>query len=152
GVPTERKRAATIGSKSLDLVTASRKKGPVTYSAAFGDLATAIGDDPKPILDAARDEFVKAVKGKLAEERAMSFDGLFGRELKVEVPRSVVAGGALVRARIFVGGARLYELSAVMPSKQAILSAKELDAFFASFKVTGKPPASKDASNSREVQ
>jgi len=80
---------------------------------------------------------VKALKGKLVDETPCELGGEPGRELTIEIPKTVAAGDAVGRARISLMGRRLYELIAVQPAAEA----KTVDRFFASFKPAARPVA-----------
>jgi hypothetical protein len=135
--PTEKKQALTLPGGKVDMTVVSVKRG-ASYSVASGELK-ASPDDPAGVLDAARDDVVKGLKGKLVEETPCELGGAPARELKIEIPKTVVAGGAVGRARISLFDRKLYELIAVQTSTEAKSGAAPFDDFFASFKTSDKP-------------
>jgi hypothetical protein len=135
GKPTEKKQTLALpDGVKLEIVVASVKRGSATsYSVASGLLDSA-PDSPKLVLDLARDDVVKSLKGTLTGET--SRDG--ARELKIEIPKAIVAGGANARARIQMIGNRLYEVVAVQSSIESKMQSADVDRFFLSFQPAGK--------------
>jgi hypothetical protein len=143
--PTERKQMLSLpGRKKVDLSLVAVKRSTSSYSVASGDL-DAVPDDAKAILDAARDDDVKSLKGKVNDEKSSDQGGVSARELKIEVPKSYMAGGALGRARISLIDRKLYLVVAVQSTTDAQKTPRAVEDFFASFKSTVKPAAAKVA-------
>ncbi|MCE9563544.1 MAG: hypothetical protein K8U57_16000 [Planctomycetes bacterium] len=80
--------------------------------------------------DLLRDLFVDEVKGKLLEEKKVTATNLTGKEYLVETP------DGLARMRLLNSGIQIFRVVAVGSKEQ--LKAKEVDAFFDSFKHTPK--------------
>jgi hypothetical protein len=138
--PTEKKQTLTLpGGGKVDMTVVSVKRGG-TYSVVSGELK-ATPDDPAAALDAARDDLVKGLKGKLVEEKPCELGGAPARELKIEIPKTVVAGGAMGWARISLMDRKLYELIAVQSATEAKNGAAPVETFFDSFKTSDKPSA-----------
>lgn len=132
--PVEKRRVLAISGKTVDLVTSSARKGVASYSAAYADLG---GADPEVAMKAARDDVISQTRGELKEEAPATLGDNPGRELSIEIPKKVVAGGAAARARIYVVGGRLYTLVATVPAARADAMADEVNGFFDSFRPTG---------------
>ncbi len=136
----EQKRKATLPDGPLDLMVASRKRGVALLSVAYGDLA-AEATDPEATLAAARDDILAPYKCKAAEERPIALGDAAGCEFRFEIPKQIVAGGAVGRARVFLAGKRLYEIVAVQSNADAQTKSGELLGFLDSFRVTGERSA-----------
>jgi hypothetical protein len=148
--PVERKQAITLPrAGKIDMNVASAKRSSAaTYSVGVAELELD-SDQASAILDAAREDVVKTLKGKLIDESPTDLNGSTGRELKIEIPKSVMAGGASGRARIYVIGPRLYEVIAVQSTAESHLNAAEVDQFFASFKPTKTPATTSEAATKK---
>jgi hypothetical protein len=142
GKPTEKRQPRTLPTGVIvETNSATVKRSSITsYSVAASELDMP-PDDPTTVLDAIRDELIKIQKGKLIDESPTELQGMTGRELKVEIPKTVVAGGAVARARVLLMGRWLYEIVAVQSTAEAKAHAGDVDNFFASFAVTAKPAA-----------
>jgi hypothetical protein len=144
--PTEQRREAKFGGHRLRLVVVSARRGGTTFSVAHGDFETVPGDDPEKALDAARDEYVASLKGQLLDEQKITLEGKRGgpsypgRELRVEAGKSLVAGGAVAQARLYLVGQRLYEVAALVPKKRPGTTPADVEKVMTSFRLTGKLP------------
>ncbi len=139
--PIERKRSWEAPFGKVEWTNVAVKRGAASFAVNFADLPSGVGSEPAAVLDAARDDAVAQLKGKLQDEKPLDLAGFPARELTIEVPRSVVAGGATGKARLALIGARLYQVIAVQPLQRS--KPEEADAFLASFAYAGKatPPA-----------
>jgi hypothetical protein len=141
GSPTESTRVAHLADARLELRVLAKKRGLGTFAVAFGEFPDGSATDPDRLLDVARDELVQAMKGRPVGEAKVEVGGHPGRDLRIDIPSSVAPGGASVRARIVLVARRLYELSAVVQASRATESAREVDAFLASFAPNGADAA-----------
>jgi hypothetical protein len=84
------------------------------------------------ILDSTRDALVKNMGGRLLEQRPLEQSGLAGCEFVAE------SGDVLLRVRLLVSGARLYQL-AVLGERDAVAAA-DIELFLSSFRpLTSRP-------------
>jgi hypothetical protein len=84
------------------------------------------------LVAATRDALVGNIAGHLTEERDVIQGAARGREFRAEGP------DALLAARLFVAGGRLYEV--VVVGKKGALDAAGIDTFFSSFRMTADSP------------
>jgi hypothetical protein len=84
-------------------------------------------------LDDTRDALVRNIGGRLLEERPIEQIGLTGREFVAE------SRDVLLRARLLVSGARLYQL-AVLGERNAVAAA-DIELFLSSFRPAARAPA-----------
>ncbi len=132
--PTEKRRVLAISGKTVDLVTATARKGLATYAASHAELA---GAEAEASVEAAQADLLALSKGELKDKKEVRLGDQKGHELAIEIPRKVVAGGANQTARIFTIGGRLYILSATVPTAKVEALADEVTGFFDSFKPQG---------------
>lgn len=85
------------------------------------------------ILDNTRDALVKNIGGRLIEERPLVQIGLPGRVFAAE------SGDTVLRARLLVSGARLYQL-AILGERNAV-AAEDIELFLSSFRPLARRPA-----------
>jgi len=105
----------------------------VLYSAETRKAAFAVGyvDYPEDMitdnmLDDARDDIVKKVKGTLESEKVLDYHGHVGREFEIKVQEQ-----ATVKARVFLIDDRLYQIMVISGSERIIKTrgSKFLDSF-----------------------
>jgi hypothetical protein len=135
GKPVEKKQTLVLSSGAdVEMSVASVKVSSITsYSVAAGHLDV-LPVDPDAVLSAVRDEVIKRLKGTLLDETPGKQTDAVVRDFKIEIPKTVVANGALGRVRVILIDLKLYELIAVQSSYEAKMSADVVDAFFNSFK------------------
>lgn len=132
--PTEKRRVLAVSGKTIDLVSLSARKGLATYTTAYAELA---GADSAAAIKVAQADLLAQSRGELKEEKEITLGESPGKEVVIEIPRKVVAGGAIQSTRIYVVGGRLYELIAVVPTAKAESLADEMSSFFDSFQPAG---------------
>lgn len=81
------------------------------------------------VLDSACDRVVGSASARQTERQVIFISGNAGRQVTAEVPESAVAGGAALRARVYLVGTKLYEVIAVVPKAEADAAARFLDSF-----------------------
>lgn len=134
----EKKRTAHLAGESVTFFVASHQRRAVARWVATGKLAADPADEAT-MLKAARDDVLAQVKGKLGVETPIDVGGLPGREFSFEVPRQYVAGGAVGRARVVLGGQVIYEVVAVEPAASTAQKGVDLNGFLKSFRIIGPP-------------
>jgi hypothetical protein len=102
GTPEETKQT----SQGVDIFMYTLKKDPLFYIVGYGDYPQATIDQrgPEAMLDADRDSFVKAVKGKILSEKKVKLDGNPGRDIMIE------GASANFQLREYLVGRRLYQI------------------------------------------
>ena len=130
GKPIEKRRTLKAEGGSVSLTASSSRVGASTFGVAFGDLGK-VG--PEAALEAAGEELAATSRGEVKEAAEASMGGGPGKELRIEVPGKVVAGGAVTRARILIVGGRLYEVVATVPTAKEAEMAEDVGRFFDSF-------------------
>lgn len=130
GTPQQRTQPAQskFGSLEGKIITLD-VPGNAWFAVYFTDYPKDAAEKRKPdvILNDARDEAVKNVKGKLATETKITMNGFPGRELRIDAP-----GDMTLHARMYVVNERLYHLLVVTSkAKDASADAKK---FLESFK------------------
>src|SRR5438105_2515859 len=78
--PVENKRTVSLAGSSVDLWMVYLKRGVTAYTAASGEFSKLPDGDPAKVLDAARDELAKQLKGQVADEKPIDLSGHPGRE------------------------------------------------------------------------
>ena len=106
----------------------SAKAADTVFGVGYADLH-ATDAETLPVL---RDALARNVQGKIVSERAVSANGIAGKEFVVE--GLVGDAPALLRARLLVSGLRVYQLAAV--GRAGAVPAEDLETFFDSFKVS----------------
>jgi hypothetical protein len=132
--PSEKKRVLAISGKTVDLVSSTARKGLATYTTAYAELA---GADSAAAIKVAQDDLLAQARGELKEDKEITLGESAGKELTIEIPKKVVAGGAIETARIYVVGGRLYEVISVVPTSKVDALASEVSTYFDSFKPAG---------------
>jgi hypothetical protein len=121
--------------RRVKLHVETHRAAPVAYWIAEGQ-APAPGTAPERTLDAARDDVLTALGGRLREERAVERDGRPGRELIVDVPRDARNGNRVALVRLEVGREAsegwFFEVVAVQPAGKRA-NPKDAERFIASF-------------------
>lgn len=140
--PTEKRRVLAVSGKTVDLVAMSARKGLATYIIAYAELG---GADSAAAIKMAQADLIAQSKGELKDEKEISLGDSSGKELTIDIPKKVVAGGAVQTARVYVVDGRLYEVVALIPSAKVESLAAEVDAYFDSFKPSGLKPAAEVA-------
>lgn len=105
----------------------------VGYLASYADLPESLSDQAQTIkaLDDARNEQLKASKGRLLSETTITLEGYPGYELKIET-----ATGQMI-SRVFLVKRRLYQLMGIVPESMvgSESSVQDVGKFFSSFKL-----------------
>jgi hypothetical protein len=94
--------------------------------------------------DLLRDLFIDEVKGKLLEENKVTSGKLTGKEYLVETP------DGLARMRLLNSGIQIFRLAAIGSKEQ--MKAKEVDAFFETFKHTPKNTKTEEKKDEKKDQ
>lgn len=84
-------------------------------------------------LDSACDQVAGSADARLVSKEKVFLGRHEGRQIEAEVPESAVAGGGIMRGRIYLAGSRLYEVVAVVP--KAAASSPSIARFLDSFEV-----------------
>lgn len=144
GKPAEKRRVLAVTGRTVDIVTATGRKGRATYVVTYADLK---GADPAVALKAAQDDAIAQLKGQVKSEADKPLGDVSGKEISLEIPRQVMAGGGLSTVRLYAVKGRLYALSATVPEAKAADLEDEIASFFDSFRPEGVKVAdeSKDA-------
>lgn len=131
------------GKPTKQTITVNTPKGQIVHNsfmAASGGVICIINyaelpavvtapNEIKAIFDEARNEFVKAMEGKLVSEKNISFEGTQGREFEVET-RSAKAKG-----RFYLINQRFYQMVIMDASLSGKSPGAEPDKFLDSFKI-----------------
>jgi hypothetical protein len=120
------------------MTVASVRRGPVTYSISSGELDEA-PEDPGSLLEGAATTQLQAIRAMPATTTPVDLEGHPGRAFESPIPRSVMAGGGIVKGRVYLVGKRLFELTAVQPESGPNALPEEADVFLSSFKPTEIP-------------
>lgn len=132
--PGEKKRIIAVAGKTVELVTATSRKGLATYATSHAEL---LGADSASAYKTAQDDVLAQSKGTLKEEKDLALGNQTGHELTIDIPRKVIAGGASQTTRIYVIGGRLYVVSATVSNSKAEALVDDVGEFFDSFKPQG---------------
>jgi len=132
GTPTEDRRTtrSPAGSFTGTVYVLEGKKGNEFYLAGFTDLPAAAvkaGTDAQR-LDAARDEAIAHVRGKLVDERRIDLKGHPGREVTIEVDPKT-----FIQVRLYLVKQRLYQVLVV--GGKDVAGAKHTLRFLDSFRL-----------------
>jgi hypothetical protein len=92
-------------------------------------------DNTTQLLDGAREGMVNNIGGTLVSEQKVFLKGYAGREIVATVVLDETTGEAIVKARIYMVGSRLYQIVVVSPAGEGAVSAESIDAFLKSFKL-----------------
>lgn len=108
---------------------------PSTYALSFGDFPKnkipANKEAAEKVLDTERNNFVKAVNGKLQSEKPTLIEGNPGRELSVTTDD----GKAKYLVREYLIGARIFHLVVWMPAARGETGVNDATKFFDSFQL-----------------
>lgn len=132
--PSEKKRILAVGGKTIDLVATTARKDQAAYAAAYAVLD---GANPEAAIKSAQADAVAQSKGELKDDHEVMLGKVAGRELSIEIPRKVMAGGGVTTVRIFALNGRVVALSATVPTAKAEALADEVASFFDSFRPEG---------------
>ena len=132
--PSEKKRVLAVSGKTVDLVSMTARKGLATYTVSYAELA---GADAPAALKVAQADLVTQSKGDLKDEKEITLGEFPGKDVTIDIPKKVMAGGATETARVYVVAGRLYELVAVVPAAKADSLTEEVNSFLDSFKPAG---------------
>ena len=91
---SEKRRVLAVSGKTVDLVSSTARKGLATYTAAYADLG---GADPATALKVAQADLLAQARGELKDEKEITLGESPGKELSIEIPKKVIAGGAIAR-------------------------------------------------------
>jgi hypothetical protein len=100
----------------------------ITYDLPAGTSALA---ESQMVLRDAQQQLVASAGGELVHEGVESLRGNPGRSVEISIGDDRVAGGGVMRARIYIIGQRLYQLVAAAPAGEQ--GAVESEHFFTSF-------------------
>jgi hypothetical protein len=127
------------------LVSQSVPREPYEFAVTYLDVPDVERrPTPEAVYGAARDRLVRRLKGRVVADRAVTLDGIAGRELQVEIPESRVAGGGILWARSFLSQRRLYQFTFEAPKSAPYPEGR--DAFFNSLHLTPRPSSGEDSS------
>lgn len=107
----------------------SAKTADTVFGAGYADLAAV----DEAALAALREGLVRNLQGKIVSERDVRAGTMAGREYIAE--GSIGGAPAVLRLRLLVSGARVYQLAAI--GRAGAVPPEELDMFFESFKLRG---------------
>ncbi len=133
-----RNATTALGKLTTHLFVVEIENGRVTYLVAYADypVELAASDAQKArVLDGVRHGAIKAVKGGLTMQRDLELAGNPGREFAFT--HESRQGKGTVHNRVYLVGRRLYQLKVVHVG-DAPLDPKDVDKFFASFKLAAK--------------
>ncbi len=140
GTPAQQSQKINTTAGPLDYFTYALQTGLASYFIAYVDFPE-VPDDAsgvKKILDGGRDGALAIANGKLIAEAEISLKGIPGRALTIE------GANALIKARVYLAGLRLYILMMVTNKEQAAspesvkLYEATVSRFLDSFKLTAR--------------
>ena len=106
-------------------------KESVTYTVRFVDYPEIVVEKSTKdsLLDEAQKRAVSNLQGKLMAGKSISLNGYPGREVEIEF----AGGETIYQCRMYLVGARFYQVSVEMPKEKA--SQKSVEKFLNSFKL-----------------
>lgn len=107
-------------------------KGGFICIVNYADLPAAVTDpeDIKAIFDGGRDEFLKALEGKLISEKNISLESYMGREFQIGMRSDTEA-----KARFYMVGSRFFQLAIMNANLRGKSNGNEAEKFLNSFKI-----------------
>jgi len=114
---------------SLDL-----NEGGLSLASLDFPAATLAKADPGKLLDDLALKAIAESRGTPSRQAKIALSGSAGRETDFTVPDSIVAGGGVGKARVYLSGARVFIVSAV--GTKWFVEGPEADGFFKSFQLT----------------
>jgi hypothetical protein len=136
--PNEVARTVKRADASVTMATATLRNGPVSYTIASGELDEVPGN-VDALLDSTAALLIQTVKGAPATPSPIELEGHPGRAFESTIPRNVMAGGGILKGRVYLVGNRLFELTAVQPAGGPSARPQDADAFLEAFKPTELP-------------
>jgi hypothetical protein len=123
-----------VGRTYLNIYILNRKDDNFVYSIGYVDYPASLFQlkNADKILDDGRDGAVKNIKGKLISESKISINKNPGREVTIEA----TAGDAVLRAKFFLVGQRMYQLMVTTSKKKS--KSYQILKFLDSFELIGK--------------
>lgn len=109
--------------------------GGLTITTLDFPSATIAKADPSKLLDDIAVKVVSHEKGAATRTTKIALSGSAGREVEFTVPESVVAGGGVGKARVYLAGNRLLILSAV--GAKSFLEGSDATEAFKTFAISG---------------
>lgn len=135
GTPAVQIDVLNTPSGALDLHLFSGEAQGMRYVVGYCDYPARLVRDvtTEGLLRDVEEGTIVAARGSLMSEGPVELGSYPGRELRVKLPDSLIAGGGGYRSRLFIVGDRLYQLAVSAPATRAFSA--EADSFFASFRL-----------------